>query len=82
MDQQTIIDELRARVARLEADRGRRRIYNLTQAAARLNMSVNKLRALHNQGLGPRRLSMSGRVWSYTDEALEEYIAAQAEHDA
>lgn len=79
MDQQTIIDELRERVARLEADRGRRRVYNLTQAAARLNMSVNKLRTLHNQGLGPKRMSPNGRVWSYSDEALEEYIAAQAE---
>jgi hypothetical protein len=79
MNQQEVIDELRERIARLEADTCRRRIYNQVQAAERLNMSVNKLRALHKQGLGPKRLNVNGRIWSYTDEALEEYIAAQAE---
>jgi hypothetical protein len=79
MNQQEVIDELRERIARLEAASTRRRIYNQVQAAERLNMSVNKLRALHKQGLGPRRLSVNGRIWSYSDEALEEFIAAQAE---
>jgi len=79
MNQQEVIDELRERIARLEAASTRRRIYNQLQAAERLNMSVNKLRALHKQGLGPRRLSVNGRIWSYSDEALEEFIAAQAE---
>jgi hypothetical protein len=79
MDQQTIITELAERVARLETNRGRRRVYNLQQAAARLNMSVSKLRALHNRGIGPKRLSMNGRIWAYSDDALEAYIAAQAE---
>jgi hypothetical protein len=82
MDQQEVIDKLRERIARLEAASTRRRIYNQVQAAERLNMSVNKLRALHKQGLGPRRLSVNGRIWSYSDEALEEFIAAQAEDDA
>jgi hypothetical protein len=54
MDQQTSITELAERVARLETNRGRRRVYNLQQAAARLNMSVSKLRALHNRGIGPQ----------------------------
>jgi hypothetical protein len=80
MNQQEVIDELRERIARLEATSTRRRIYNQTQAAERLNMSVAKLRGLHRQGLGPRRLSVNGRIWSYADEALEQYIAAQAEH--
>jgi cell fate (sporulation/competence/biofilm development) regulator YmcA (YheA/YmcA/DUF963 family) len=79
MNHQEVIDELRDRIARLEASSTRRRIYNQVQAAERLNMSVNKLRALHKQGVGPKRLSVHGRIWSYTDEALEEYIAAQAE---
>jgi len=79
MNQQEVIDKLRERIARLEAASTRRRIYNQVQAAERLNMSVNKLRALHKQGLGPRRLSVNGRIWSYSDEALEEFIAAQAE---
>jgi hypothetical protein len=78
MNQQEVIDELRERVARLEAASTRRRIYNQVQAADRLNMSVNKLRALHKLGLGPKRLSVNGRIWSYSDEALEEFIAAQA----
>jgi len=79
MNQQEVIDKLRERIARIEAASTRRRIYNQVQAAERLNMSVNKLRALHKQGLGPRRLSVNGRIWSYSDEALEEFIAAQAE---
>lgn len=79
MNQQEVINELRDRIARLEAASARRRIYNQVQAAERLNMSVNKLRALHKQGLGPRRLSVNGRIWSYADEALEEYISTQAE---
>jgi hypothetical protein len=82
MNLQEVISELRERIARLEAARPRRRVYNQAQAAERLNMSVAKLRGLHKQGLGPRRLSVNGRIWSYADEGLEEYIAAQAESDA
>jgi hypothetical protein len=80
MNQQEAIQELRERIARLEAARTRRRIYNQAQAAERLNMSVNKLRALHRQGIGPKRVSVNGRIWSYSDEAIEEFIAAQSEH--
>jgi hypothetical protein len=80
---QHIIDDLRERLARLEAKHTRKRIYNQSETAARLNMSVNKLRDLHARGLGPQRLRQNGgRVWQYTDEAIEAYIAEQAKNAA
>jgi hypothetical protein len=74
MDQQELIDELRERIARLEAVKPRRRAYNQQQAAQQLNMSVAKLRGLHKAGrIKP---TLSGRIWVYTDETLEDYLAA------
>jgi hypothetical protein len=77
---QQVIDELRERIARLEAASPRQRVYNLTQAAARLNMSVSKFRAELSAGriCGKR----SGRIWMFTDPDLETYIAAQSEDAA
>jgi hypothetical protein len=77
MNQQAIIDELRERIAKLEAVRPetvkpRRRNYNQQQAAERLNMSVNKFRSLCKEGRGPRGV-LDGRIWRFTDEALTEY---------
>jgi hypothetical protein len=71
MDQQDI-DELRKRIARLEATNTQQRVYNQAQAAQRLNMSVSKFRAEQNAGRisGKRR----GRVWFFTDDDLEAYL--------
>jgi hypothetical protein len=69
------IEELRKRIARLEAGNSQRRIvYNQVQAAARLNMSVSKFRGEQNAGRinGKRR----GRIWTFTDADLEAYLAA------
>jgi hypothetical protein len=73
MNQQKIIDELSERIARLEAVSPRRRVYNQTQAAAQLNMSVSKFRGEQNAGRikGRKR----GRVWTFTDADLEAYLA-------
>ena len=50
MDQQELIDELRERIARLEAVKPRRRAYNQQDAARELGMSVNKFRAEQKAG--------------------------------
>ena len=74
MSEQEIIDDLSARIARLEANSPRRRVvYNQSQAAARLNMSVSKFRGEQNAGRikGKRR----GRIWAFTDADLEAYLA-------
>jgi hypothetical protein len=74
MDQQEIFDELRERIARLEANSPRRRVvYNQAQAAARLNMSVSKFRGEQRAGRisGKKR----GRIWTFTDTDLDKYIA-------
>jgi len=77
MNQQEVIDELRERIARLEASTPRRRVYNQAQAAARLNMSVSKFRGEQNAGRinGKRR----GRIWTFTDADLEAYLAAPSD---
>ena len=68
------IDELRERIAQLEAAGTQRRFYNQAQAAARLNMSVSKFRGEQNAGRinGKRR----GRIWSFTDDDLQAYLDA------
>ena len=81
MDQQELIDDLRDRIARLEAASPRRRVvYNQSQAAARLNMSVSKFRGEQNAGRinGKRR----GRIWTFTDVDLEAYLAAPSDEAA
>ena len=76
MDQQDI-DDLRKRIARLEASSSRQRVvYNQAQAAARLNMSVSKFRGEQNAGRinGKRH----GRIWSFTDDDLQAYLDLDA----
>lgn len=78
---QQIIDELRERIAWLEAARPcRRRRYNQKQTATELDMSVQKLRA--EQKAGRIRGTLSGRTWFFTDEEIQRYLAARAEGDA
>lgn len=78
MDQQQIIDELRERIARLEAARpARRRVYNQQEAARELNMSVNKLRA--EQKAGRIKGILNGRVWTFTDEELQRVARGESQ---
>jgi hypothetical protein len=80
MNQQTIIDELRERIARLEAARPRRRAYNQQDAARELNMSVSKLRS--EQKAGRIKGALNGRIWTFTDEELQKYVDGQSEGNA
>jgi predicted DNA-binding protein (UPF0251 family) len=77
MNQQQVIDELRERIARLEAVRPRRRVYNQQEAAREVGMSVNKFRREMNTGRV--KGALNGRVWTFTDEELQRYVAGQSE---
>ena len=73
MDLQAFVDDLRERVAALEATKPRRRAYNQQQAARELNMSVNKFRA--EQRAGRIKGTLGGRIWIFSDEELQRYLA-------
>jgi len=80
MNHQEVIDELRERVARLEAGRPRRRVYNQKEAARELNMSVQKLRA---EQIAKRiNGTLNGQIWIFTDEELQRYLAARSDDAA
>jgi excisionase family DNA binding protein len=72
MDHLEVIEQLRERVARLEASKPRR-VYNQQEVAQQLNVSVSKLR----QELRAGRIkgTLNGRIWSFTDAAIEDYLA-------
>jgi hypothetical protein len=79
MDQE-LIDELRERIARLEASRRRPRAFNQQEAARELGMSVSKLRGLQKAGrIGGR---LCGRVWTFTDADLETFLTAPSDDAA
>jgi hypothetical protein len=77
MDLQNLVEQLRERIARLEATKSRRRAYNQQDAARELGISVNKLREA--QRAGRIKGSRNGRIWSFTDAALQRYLAGQAD---
>ena len=82
MNLQAIVDDLQQRVARLEATRPRRRVFNLLQAAQFLGMSASKFRLQYVQTGRVKGVRDGGRIWRFTQEALEELLAAeQAEGD-
>jgi hypothetical protein len=74
MDLQDIVNELQARVARLEASKQKRRVFNQQEAARELNMSVSKLR--EEQRAGRIKGVLNGRIWTFTDEEIERYLGA------
>ena len=74
MDQIEVINELREAVAQLKAALPQRRIHNQQQTAHRLNISVSKLR--QEQKAGRIKGVMSGRIWTFTDAAIEDYLGA------
>jgi predicted DNA-binding transcriptional regulator AlpA len=72
------IDDLRARLRRLEdaAARPRGRT-NLPGAARYLGVSEETLRNKHKQEKGPPRKRVGTRNWSYSYSDLDAWIAAQ-----
>ena len=75
-----LLEELRERIARLEAASPRRRYHNQAQAAEQLNMSVNKLR--QEQRAGRINGVLRGRVWYFTDEQIQEYLQPRPDGEA
>jgi predicted DNA-binding transcriptional regulator AlpA len=75
---QSEIDELRARLARLEnagaKPRGRT---NMIGASRYLDISEETLRRMHERGNGPPRVRMGARGWSYSYAELDAWLAAQ-----
>jgi hypothetical protein len=76
MDLQETLNALVERVAKLEADRPRKRVYNQQEAARELNMSVNKLR--EEMKAGRIRGVLNGRIWNLPDEEIRRYLAGQS----
>jgi hypothetical protein len=73
-EQQSEIDDLRARLQRLEdaASRPRGRT-NLPGAARYLGISEETLRQKHLRGEGPQRKRMGTRNWSYSFRDLDRW---------
>jgi hypothetical protein len=80
MDLQTTLSALAERVAKLEAARPRRRVWNQQDAAREVGMSVNKFR--EEMKAGRVRGVLAGRTWIITDEELQRYVTGQAEVSA
>jgi hypothetical protein len=74
-NQQEVIEQLRERITRLEAAKPRRRAYNQQETAVELNMSVAKLR--EEQKAGRIKGTQNGRIWVFTNQAIEEYLASE-----
>jgi hypothetical protein len=71
-----ILEEMRARLARLEAAANRRKKrFNQKQAAEYLNRSEEWIRREHAAGRGPKR-TKRGRYYDYTIEDLDAYADA------
>jgi len=75
VQQQSELDELHARLRRLEAaalrPRGRT---NQVGAARYMNMSEETLRRLHERGEGPPRARIGTRNWSYAFDDLDRWL--------
>jgi hypothetical protein len=75
------IEQLRARLSRLESSRPRGRI-NLIGAARYIGKSEETLRRMHERGEGPPRARIGARGWSYSYDDLDRWLAARSEHAA
>jgi len=81
--QQTEIDELRTRLARLEAAASRPRgRTNLPGAARYLGISEENLRRKHLRGEGPPRIKVGSRNWSYSYDDIDKWLTAQSHNAA
>jgi len=77
-EQQSEIDDLRARLGRLEAAASRPRgRTNLPGAARYLGISEETLRRMHARGEGPPRTRVGLRNWSYSFREIDAWLAAQ-----
>jgi hypothetical protein len=76
-EQQSEIDDLRARLGRLEAAASRPRgRTNLPGAARYLGISEETLRRMHARGGGPPRTKVGVRNWSYAYRDIDVWLEA------
>jgi len=75
MNQQTLLDALSRRIARLEATRPQLQVLNQQEAARFLGMGITKFRA--EQKAGRIRGALSGRLWMFKLSELERYAAGE-----
>src|SRR5262249_43999074 len=81
-EHQSEIDDLRTRLARLEAAASRPRgRTNLPGAARYLGISEETLRRKHARGEGPPRMKIGSRNWSYSYRYIDGWFAAQEAND-
>jgi predicted DNA-binding transcriptional regulator AlpA len=76
--QHSEIDDLRARLARLEAAAARPRA-NSPGAARYLGISEETLRRMHLRGDAPPRTRVGSRFWSYSYDDLDAWIAGRSD---
>jgi predicted DNA-binding transcriptional regulator AlpA len=74
---QSEIDELRARLARLENSTRPRGRTNMVGAARYIGKSEETLRKMHKRGEGPPRNRLGRRFWSYSFDELDAWLAAE-----
>jgi hypothetical protein len=71
------LDQLRARLARLENSTRPRGRCNMVRAAAYIGVSEETLRQMHKRGEGPPRNRIGSRGWSYSYDDLDGWLASQ-----
>jgi predicted DNA-binding transcriptional regulator AlpA len=74
---QSEIDELRARLARLETSTRPPGRTNMVGAARYIGKSEETLRKMHKRGEGPPRNRLGRRFWSYSFDELDAWLAAE-----
>jgi len=79
-EQQSKIDDLQARLRKLEKAAARPRGWtNMAGAAAYLNRSREWLRREHAAGRGPKRRRRGTRGWDYSYVDLDSYREAESD---
>jgi hypothetical protein len=74
---QSEIDELRARLARLESATRPRGRTNMVGAAQYIGKCEETLRRMHKRGEGPPRNRIGSRGWSYSYDDLDAWLASE-----
>jgi predicted DNA-binding transcriptional regulator AlpA len=81
MEHPSELDELRSRLARLEATSRPRGRTNLPGAARYLGISEETLRRKHLRGEGPPRSKVGSRNWSYSYDDIDAWVASPSPRD-
>ena len=77
MPETKLIEELRARLARLESATRPRGRTNMVGAARYIGKSEETLRKMHKRGEGPPRNRIAKRFWSYSYDDLDAWLASE-----